>query len=758
MKSLESLIPSSISEAIGGTLMHALWQLCALALVLMALFALVPQAAARLRYWMAVSTLGLMVALPIGTFAYLYSPSAPPPPRVAPLSLQAGIHSTGITPIHPPVDASTAGSLGGQVTAFFRDHGDLCLGFWMAGVVLLSLRFLGGCWHVQRLRSRNVHSVPEGLWLRFKGLLDEMGIQRKVGLRLSAAITTPMVVGTFKPMVLLPAGLLTGLPPEQVECILIHELAHVRRWDYLVNILQSVGEILLFFHPATWWVSRKIRQERENCCDEWVVRLKSNKVQYARALLSLEVFRQQPPLLALTSQGGDLASRIRRITGAVAPQERGLRSRGLLFGLITVTCVLLLASQTHTVVKAAFPFLASPKPTEQKIALPEDANCAPATAQLEPKRDMDSNAPALRAALRLASLLGHVEFNCAAQDSPVTKVIMNDKGDEVVLSFGKGGEVVAATRNGKAVPKEDLMRYQEMANAFFRGGSAEEIPPLPELPALPPIPGVPSMRDLPPMPEMPALPLMPPFPAFPPVKDPSAAGFDEQQFKAQMETYAKQMEDWGKNYARQFETREWQQYGEDAGRWGEAFAGEWMDGKETKDMQALQKEMERLHEEIRATQDPARAEELESQYEDAAARLDDLHSESVDRSMEAFERKMEAWGERFAAEMERYTYLQDQRSEEMARRMEAEMERAEAIADHDAARINHAHGAIVRELGRDGLIEDNGSYKFKINDKDLVVNGKKQSDNLHRKYSALVEELLGSELDREWVTFEHRVK
>ena len=132
---------------------------------------------------------------------------------------------------------------------------------------------------------------------------------------LESCITdTPVLIGYLRPVILLPLGCLTGLSAAQVECILLHELAHVVRHDYLVNLLQSMVEGLLFYHPAVWWVSRVVRAERENCCDDRVVELMGNARAYAATLAVLEERRAFVPDTALAASGGNLMKRIRRLT------------------------------------------------------------------------------------------------------------------------------------------------------------------------------------------------------------------------------------------------------------------------------------------------------------------------------------------------------------------------------------------------------------------------------------------------------------
>jgi TonB family protein len=149
-----------------------------------------------------------------------------------------------------------------------------------------------------------------------------MGVRRRVRVLLSVMSDSPSVVGWLRPVILLPAATLAGLTPLQLEAILAHEIGHIRRHDYLVNILQMVVETMLFYHPAVWWTSKRIRLERELCCDDLAVQFSGNALRYARALTTLEKLRLRTPAIAMASTGGPLLYRIQRLVG-VAPKECG---------------------------------------------------------------------------------------------------------------------------------------------------------------------------------------------------------------------------------------------------------------------------------------------------------------------------------------------------------------------------------------------------------------------------------------------------
>lgn len=213
---------------------------------------------------------------------------------------------------------------------------------WSIGVVLCSLRPLFG-WHtLRRLKRVGVSPASEPLLAAIRRVSERLRCRRAVSVLQSTLAQVPVVVGYFRPVILLPISLLTSLPAEQLEAVLAHELAHVRRHDFVVNLLQTLVETLFFYHPAVWWLSHQIRIEREHCCDDLVARVLNNRVEYGRALLAIEELRGRSSLLALGAADGSLLSRIRRIVGLGTERVANERSSPTLIGLLLfgVLCAL----------------------------------------------------------------------------------------------------------------------------------------------------------------------------------------------------------------------------------------------------------------------------------------------------------------------------------------------------------------------------------------------------------------------------------
>lgn len=310
---------SSLGAALGWALIHSLWQCLAVGAMAWIGLRMLRSRGSQTRYLLGCGALLMMLTLPVATFLLLWTP----------LSLGA------------------QGQEGGELTLLLIRSSAVpatspltpllpwLIAAWTAGVAVMSLRLAGGWLWMQRLRW--LDAVPvEAHWQRCLGeLVQRLAIKRPVRMMKSLAVEVPMVLGWLRPLILVPAAIFTAMEPQALEAILAHELAHVRRHDYLVNLLQSVVEVLLFFHPAVWWLSAQVRAERENCCDDIAVSLCGDPLLYARALAALEEIRptlESNPSLALAATGGTLMNRIRRILAPKLPPSPAARA-GLLAAL-----------------------------------------------------------------------------------------------------------------------------------------------------------------------------------------------------------------------------------------------------------------------------------------------------------------------------------------------------------------------------------------------------------------------------------------
>jgi len=326
-----------LAYGLAWALVHFLWLGALIALLLAATLPLLH--AAQTRYASACAAMTAMAAAFVAAWAWSM------PQVIAHAMPQAsGVASTGA--ITQPVGLIAASSA-------FENALPWVVTLWAAGALTIGLYHLGGWISVRRIRRVGVCTAPPDWQDRLSRLASRMGVSQRLVLLESSLANGPMVVGLLRPAILFPVGLLSGLPVSQLEAILLHELAHVRRFDYLVNLIQTVVESLLFYHPAVWWVSRLMRMERENCCDDAVVAVRRDVGEYVAALVTLEerrCFGQEP---APAATGGILMNRIRRLLRQ--PEEpraaAGLiLSMGLLLGAF---CVIAVAQQAEGGAQAA---------------------------------------------------------------------------------------------------------------------------------------------------------------------------------------------------------------------------------------------------------------------------------------------------------------------------------------------------------------------------------------------------------------------
>jgi beta-lactamase regulating signal transducer with metallopeptidase domain len=318
----------AVSQSLGWALLHLLWQGTLVAAVLAVALRLVDRRAAAARYLLACGALVLMLVLPALT-GWRHHASQRGEPLATGPTLGAA-HEATPTPApllarpvtSPPVAARAPESVPvlERALALLGEHLHWLVLAWGLGVAVSSLRLLSGWLRLRRLVLEATPAPAE--WQEaLERLARRLGMTRPVRLLRSAALDVPATVGWLRPVVLLPLSALTGLSARQLEMVLAHELAHIRRYDFAVNLVQTLVETLLFYHPAVWWMSRVIRIEREHCCDDIAVDASGNAVSYARALTALEALRtlslgEAGP--AMSALGGSLTERVRRLVGAPA--------------------------------------------------------------------------------------------------------------------------------------------------------------------------------------------------------------------------------------------------------------------------------------------------------------------------------------------------------------------------------------------------------------------------------------------------------
>ena len=306
MSILREIFASQISEAIGWTILHSVWQAGVIGLIAFALLKLRQNSTASYRYSVSILSLFAILLSSAFTFLIIYRSAANVYVSVAD---KMRISTSMLT--QPGTGATNQGEWAQLLPPLLPWLSTL----WFTGVLFFSIRFAGGLLLLQRYRNHLVADLPAQMAEKIHVFIKRSGITRKIRVRISEMVRVPMVTGILKPVILIPAGIISLLPVEQIEAVIAHELAHIRRYDFLINILQTLTETLFFYHPAVWLLSSNARAEREKCCDDYAVQACGDLGVYAKALANLSGFRLHKPLPAMAFSGKKLSlvNRVERL-------------------------------------------------------------------------------------------------------------------------------------------------------------------------------------------------------------------------------------------------------------------------------------------------------------------------------------------------------------------------------------------------------------------------------------------------------------
>jgi bla regulator protein blaR1 len=307
-------------NAISHTLVHSLWQGALLSAITGLIMTWTRKSSSALRYNLLVSAMVLFAVVVAGTFCFEWNENGLHMP------VSAGRQVINSVPILPETiknPTSPGSSITETIGSALNRYGAILVWAWLLIVCARCVQLATGLREVYRLRHKNTSATGSYWEERVRQLCGQLGIKRLVAIAQSGRTKIPMVTGHLKPLILVPLGMLTSLSAEEVEAVLLHELAHIRRSDYLVNLLQNIMEIIFFFNPGVLWLSALIKAERENCCDDIAVG-RSGKVNYLNALVACEEYKM-PLTYAMTFKVGSrsLKDRIARI---ILNKNRSLNS------------------------------------------------------------------------------------------------------------------------------------------------------------------------------------------------------------------------------------------------------------------------------------------------------------------------------------------------------------------------------------------------------------------------------------------------
>ncbi|WP_054411457.1 M56 family metallopeptidase [Hymenobacter sp. DG25A] len=755
MNWLETFLTPALVRALGWTLVHSLWQGAVVALSLAGLLLLLRRHSAQIRYGAAAVALVAMLALGMVTFGRYYyaEQAAQAQPQSLPFrSLPASLSGAQVILASVNANTSAEAALAAPLTEeeasvsmaqswleYFDRNLPILVTIWLLGLLAMTLRMLGGLAYVQRLRHYRVRPLSEEWQARLAELASRAGVTQSVSILESALVRVPLVVGHLRPVILLPLGTVTGLSQNYLEAILAHELAHIARRDYLMNLLQSVAEILFFYHPAVWFITATLRNERENCCDDAATALVGgNPMTLARALTALAERCLQPhaaPRLALSAVGtdGSLLGRVRRLVqGRSAPTF----TEGFMAACVVLTGIVLLTTAVA---------MAGPRPAEKTHLLKETLAGVTVygqdTAKALVKTKADSSAAStLSTDTKVPAIVEREveevsEMAVAAQDDEPGKVKFKNKKDKDKARKGKNVEQVVVVEQGGrgrrnapgtvVIQKDKKGRVTDVivdGQQVVSSGKAkkgEKIEKRVEVIRVRPN-GMVFRND-----------------------------FDEQSFNRNFN----QAFPFGGNAGRRTivvpgpaeririreQARRAAQQGARVQRELRLSGNEGdfefeFDGPDTDELS--RNALEDAERGLRKAEAEATTDEEREHIREALNELREQRADSRERQQEIVERRNEQRDQgREADELRRE-----------ADRLRREADRLQREADRNSRTANDDSRQLTDELLKDGLISSSRNYTFDLTTKALTVNGKKQSEKMRQKYAKMYAERNGRPL------------
>jgi bla regulator protein blaR1 len=343
-----TIFSDNLDYALGWMVVHSLWQATLIAIVSGIVMIALRKKSAKLRYVLSnISLLAVLVAAVI-TFCMHYDFGATPKNIVSNHTLNI-IESDATPSLIENMDGVLVSNENEAQKAlfnlstfkgYFNEHLPLILTFWLLGVALFLLRLMGSVSYIYYLKNRMNFPTDEYWTDMIDNLSKKAGLKQAVELVESAMVRTPVVVGFLKPMILFPMGVINRLAPEEVEAILAHELAHVLRHDYIFNIFQSIVEALFYYHPAVWWLSGQIRNERESACDDIAINLINSKMNYAKALVTIQEMSYYPMNVALGFAGQKKNQFVMRMHRILNVQQNKTNVMEKLIATLLIVCAL----------------------------------------------------------------------------------------------------------------------------------------------------------------------------------------------------------------------------------------------------------------------------------------------------------------------------------------------------------------------------------------------------------------------------------
>lgn len=714
--------------ALGWTVLHSLWQAFLVALLMGVILLFLQKRSAPVRYWLANGALLLVFLISLLTFFFLKHQTV------------AGEGSDLILLLEAPSAVTEAESAGFQSwwdrsLAYFELHLPMVVTCWLAGLAFFLLRMLGGLAYLERLRQSG--RPVAGDWpARFDHIRRRLAVARPVRLLESALVRTPMVIGVLKPLILLPVGVVNGLSPAEVEAILAHELAHIRRSDYLFNILQSILEALYYFNPSVWWISANIRMERENCCDDLAVAFCGNSLIYAKALVKVEEMSRRAPAFAMAFSTGknQMLNRVKRILNQS-------ENRSDIMEKLTATFLLLLAIALFSI--SANRPLDDQQKNQEMYPLADIGQMEWRIAEEVPAAGSLVGRLVKEPLGKLAALPQRALESLLFKDTlPMGKISLNftrDNGQRLEAKI-RDGAITYLKIDGREIPASEYPQYESMLEEVLKN----ELPPPPAPPSPPrtPLPPVSPASGVVPAPPAPPAPGAVPAPPAPPTP--------RHFYREDRKVTTGKDEEGNTVILIELGGGEPMKLVFDDSENAVFLDGNLLTEGETVVLEEMNAALNEavLEREARAAlrEQELHLRRMEAEHERAAAQAERRAMQEFQREERTLTREQERALREKAVDMER-------KEREVREKVERELRQQErALAERierehiQRQRAGQLQKRLEEEMQADQLITDPDGYRLELSTGYLKINGQKQSDALHRKYLEIYREATGSAL------------
>ncbi|MFL5787609.1 MAG: M56 family metallopeptidase, partial [Flavisolibacter sp.] len=338
-----------------------------------------------------------------------------------------------------------------KIENFSNKNADYIVATWFIIMLFHCVRLTTGIHYIHKIRYKKTVNPPDDWKIKLGKLVDKLGLTQKIVLMQSALVKMPVVIGTLKPVILLPIGLISNLSSEQVEAILLHELAHIKRKDFLINFLQSIADSLFFFNPGFIWISSLIREEREACCDEIALTNGIDKHTYLEALITFQESRM-PGIYAMAfgSRRSYLFNRVKKILTRENKKLNHMEKILLLAGILSIT---------------AFSFIGHPKQIKYTI----QGN----SLKTELSNSKNSFASSESILKTFSSDTTPKKIRTVTIDKNKTTIIESEYEGKRYIIKKTNNELTSLSINGQKIPKEDFGKYQEIVEQIELQGKKE---------------------------------------------------------------------------------------------------------------------------------------------------------------------------------------------------------------------------------------------------------------------------------------------